>query len=538
MTSLALRWPAAPLPQPLHWAATLAALAAVAACCVPYLPVDETRYASVAWEMWHSGSFLVPLKNGLPYSDKPPLLFWLIHAGWALTGVNAWWPRLISPLFAFLSLLLVRSIAGQLWPGRTALVDSAPTALLGTVLWLVFSQVVMFDILLAFWVLLGVRALVSLAQNGRRLWWGVLGLAVGFGVLTKGPVVLLHLLPPALLAPWWAAARPALGRWYAGVLAAVLIGAGIALLWAVPAAMAGGESYRDAIFLHQTADRVAGPAPHHRPFWWYLALLPFVLFPWSAWPPVYRGLAGLFRHSLEPGVRLALSWALPTLILFSLVSGKQMHYLVPDLPAYALLVARGVGTSGRGERAWGPALCLAALALGVVALGAARDDLRYAFLPLAGLAAAALAIAAFWIAGGARPAGRRVSKLTLGALLLVAATEYWGMRAFRAPFDVAPMANAIGALQRSGRTVAHLGDYSGQYHFAGRLSRPLVLVHPGSLAAWAAAHPDAFVVAYADRDRDTSALKPLVDQPYLRRRALLLSAPEAADLVRSRAARL
>ena len=39
----------------------------------PLLPVDETRYASVAWEMWSRGDFLVPYLNGEPYSHKPPL---------------------------------------------------------------------------------------------------------------------------------------------------------------------------------------------------------------------------------------------------------------------------------------------------------------------------------------------------------------------------------------------------------------------------------------------------------------------------------
>ena len=59
----------------------------------PLLPVDETRYLAVAWEMWQRGDFLVPFLNGAPYSDKPPLFFWLMHAGWWLFGVTEWWPR-------------------------------------------------------------------------------------------------------------------------------------------------------------------------------------------------------------------------------------------------------------------------------------------------------------------------------------------------------------------------------------------------------------------------------------------------------------
>ena len=47
-------------------------------------PVDETRYASVAWEMWLRGDLLVPHLNGETYSHKPPLLFWLIQLGWSV----------------------------------------------------------------------------------------------------------------------------------------------------------------------------------------------------------------------------------------------------------------------------------------------------------------------------------------------------------------------------------------------------------------------------------------------------------------------
>ena len=54
----------------------------------PPLPVDETRYLAVAWDMWLDGNFLVPHLNFEPYSHKPPLLFWLINLGWGLFGVR------------------------------------------------------------------------------------------------------------------------------------------------------------------------------------------------------------------------------------------------------------------------------------------------------------------------------------------------------------------------------------------------------------------------------------------------------------------
>ncbi|HYQ72329.1 MAG TPA: glycosyltransferase family 39 protein, partial [Gammaproteobacteria bacterium] len=82
----------------------------------PLLPVDETRYAAVAWEMWARGDFLVPYLNGEPYSHKPPLFFWLIHAGWWLFGASEWVVRLVPPVLAGLILLLGKRVAAQLWP--------------------------------------------------------------------------------------------------------------------------------------------------------------------------------------------------------------------------------------------------------------------------------------------------------------------------------------------------------------------------------------------------------------------------------------
>jgi len=77
----------------------------------PLLPVDETRYLAVAWEMWRRGDFLVPYLNGAPYSDKPPLFFWLIHAGWWLFGVTEWWPRCVAALVSLAALWATARLA-------------------------------------------------------------------------------------------------------------------------------------------------------------------------------------------------------------------------------------------------------------------------------------------------------------------------------------------------------------------------------------------------------------------------------------------
>src|SRR6185312_7268426 len=85
---------------------------------LPALPIDETRYLAVAWEMRLHGDFLVPHLNGAPYSDKPPLLFWLINLGWLVAGMSAWAVRLGVLAASITSLLLFERLARRL--GRDA----------------------------------------------------------------------------------------------------------------------------------------------------------------------------------------------------------------------------------------------------------------------------------------------------------------------------------------------------------------------------------------------------------------------------------
>ncbi|MFN2310071.1 MAG: ArnT family glycosyltransferase, partial [Gammaproteobacteria bacterium] len=317
-----------------------AVLTAVALWARPLMPVDETRYVGVAWEMWLRGDFLVPYLNGEPYSHKPPLLFWLMQAGWGLFGVNDLWPRLIGPLLGLVCLGLTVLLARRLWPSQPAAAQLAPWLLFGGLFFAGFLTLTQFDLLIVACTLLGMLGLWH-AAAGSRAGWGWLGLAIGLGLLSKGPVILLHLLPAALLAPLWRGSdRPGWRAWYAGVFTAVLLGALIGLAWALPATQAGGVEYRQAIFWGQTAERVVDSFAHQQPFWWYLVWLPVLLLPWSLWPPLWRAARAAGRAALDDrGGRLLLCWVLPTLLLLSLVSGKQAKYLLPMFPALALLAA-------------------------------------------------------------------------------------------------------------------------------------------------------------------------------------------------------
>ena len=342
--------------------ALLAGWAAFAAASIwlrPLWPVDETRYASVAWEMWLRGDFLVPHINGEPYSHKPPLLFWLIQLGWGLFGVNDWWPRLVAPLCALAAMPLTLRLGRLLWPEEREAHANALWVLSGTLLFAGFVTLLMFDLLLMLCTLAGMIGIFTLARGRREgkdgaravgLLW--LGCGIGLGVLAKGPVILLHVLPAAVVAPWWMPAirqqpgRGGFSSYYVDLLLGVLLGAALALAWALPAAYFGGEAYRHAIFWGQTAGRVSESFAHRAAWWHYLPLLPLILFPWFVWPRFWKGLNAARSEPKPEGMKFLAAWLILTLIGFSLVSGKQAKYLVPFLPGFALLAGYALSRAG------------------------------------------------------------------------------------------------------------------------------------------------------------------------------------------------
>ncbi len=472
-----------------------------------FLPVDETRYVSVAWEMWLRNDFLVPHLNGAVYSHKPPLLFWLYQSGWWLFGVNDWWPRLITPLFALGSLFLIRQLARRLWPGRGAIAQLAPLLLFATLFWALFATVATFDMLLVFFTLLGMLGIVEAWRGHTVRGWLILAVAIGLGVLSKGPVILLHTLPVALSAPWWMGSgqRPdSWLRWYGGILGALLLGALIALAWAVPAAFSGGKEYADAIFWGQSAGRLGGEdVPHSEPVWWYLVRLPLMLLPWIVWPPVWRGLRGFSaRWRQDAPLRFCLVWLLLVFLLFSLVGGKRLQYLLPLIPAFVLVVARLLaGLEDRQARSDGvlPGIVtiLAGLAIGLVPL-LAGDWKGAPWLQEVSPAWGLIAIVpGFALLVGARgPLERLALKWALATTAILLCLHAGPIRQARVALDPAPIGRYLRQLEQQGIPVAHVGDYHGQYQFVGRLERPLTVIQKNQAQEWGRAHPDGRLLTY------------------------------------------
>ncbi|HET7223282.1 MAG TPA: glycosyltransferase family 39 protein, partial [Rhodanobacteraceae bacterium] len=185
-----------------RWLALWCALLLPLAILFPPIPIDETRYLTAAWEMFNSGQWLVPTVNGAWYSDKSPLLFWLIAGGWKIVGVHTWVARIEALIVALCMLLALRRLAARLGlDARGA--DTAMWLLAGCLGFTVFGTAIMFDLLLSLTVLGALHALLDLEEGKWKRGILVLGITIGLGILAKGPVMLLHIVAVAVLAPLW-----------------------------------------------------------------------------------------------------------------------------------------------------------------------------------------------------------------------------------------------------------------------------------------------------------------------------------------------
>lgn len=459
------------------------------------LPVDETRVLDVAWEMRLSGNLFELTQNFAPYAHKPPLLYWLINLVWLVTGPSALAARLVGPALALVMLALSARLARRFWPGDPDIGFSAMAVLAGFTLFILYAGTTMFDALLGIAVLAGVMAIWRIGQGetGRGPYLA-LGLALGGGILAKGPVVFIHLLPLLCTMSLWAPSRPSFGGLLRGLGLALAVAAGLVGLWLVPALAMMESATRFELLWSQSANRVAGSLGHGRPIWFLAALLPVLLFPWGWSWRLWRAVPRIALT--EAAGRFCAIWALSGLVLFSVIGGKQIHYLLPELPAVALLAARAMQGALRRLRGGSLAFLLPAglgLAAAVFGLGlfpatGALADLSPAW-PVLLFAMACLGLAAVAWRLPLFP-----GHLTLGLGLALALHGLAGMTGLVPAHSAETVAARLVGHAEQGIAVVGM-PYQAEFNFAARLTSPVDAPSLAQLSSWMAAHPGGIVAA-------------------------------------------
>ncbi len=313
----------------------------------PLLESTEGRYASIAWDMAHGGSWLTPSFNGLALFTKPPLAYWAGATALETLPNTEWAVRLPATfallLCGFLTMRLARQFGHDRkrshWAGLVAVLS--PLAM-------VQGHMTTGDIFLWTGILLIYVAVLNRRRDLSLTLPAGLGLAVGF--MAKGHMVLFWTVIPLGA---WALSRHGTARPLLRLIHPLTLLVFVALAAPWFAAVLHRYPELASYWLgHETADRLLSRV-HGRaePWWYFLPQVPLLMLPWL--PELWRGLRRRAADEPERDSRrfLLLLWIVVPLIIFSLSGSKRPNYLLPMVTPLALLVASGIpATPGRSLR--------------------------------------------------------------------------------------------------------------------------------------------------------------------------------------------
>lgn len=330
----------------LIWAALIACLAALTLIPgqsgLPITDRDEARYVTASKQMLETGDFINPQNLDKPRWKKPAGIYWLQSLGASATGQGAEAPNWAYRLPSSLGILL----AGLLTMWAVAPVAGASAAGIAGII-VVTSFLTVFeghiaktDAALLAAITLTQGALIrclrtpAAARFGRyhALFWAALSL----GVLIKGPIILI-VTGGTLL--WLTIAKRSLAP-----LRSLKLWPGLALfaLLTAPWFIAIGIVTDGGFYAESVGKDLAGKVGnaaegHSGPPGYYLGLMWVTLWPWAVLLPLAAGWA--WRSRREEALILAAAWVIPMWLVFEIVSTKLPHYILPALPALAMISA-------------------------------------------------------------------------------------------------------------------------------------------------------------------------------------------------------
>jgi 4-amino-4-deoxy-L-arabinose transferase-like glycosyltransferase len=295
-----------------------------------FLGPDEPRYASIGREMARSGDWVTPRLDGSGWFEKPPLLYWMTGAATRLRFRDEWAARLPVALVSLAFLVFFFTTVEREFSARVA---TLATAILATSAgWMAYSFASLPDLPMS--AALDAAVLIALfdTRPGKEMAKPAYaaGALLGLSILAKGFV------PVVLIAPIVLVARRK--RWRMAVAAIV-----VAAPWYILCTLRNGHAFWDDFFWkHQVGRFFTSDLQHVQPFWYYLPIVFAGLFPWTptallaVHPKTWRRI-----WDDERVVFLAL-WFVFGLVFFSISKNKLPGYVLPLMPALAVILAVAV----------------------------------------------------------------------------------------------------------------------------------------------------------------------------------------------------
>ena len=307
---------------------------------------DEPRYAQVAREMLERHDWITPVLGGQPWLEKPPLYYWQAIIAYRIFGVSDWAARLPAAFDATLLVLAVYFFLRRFRPGFEvdgALITASSAGIVG------YARAASMDMALAAAFTIGMLGWWAWRESGKRIYLAVFYGFMALGTLAKGPVALF--LAAVVIILYAATVRDLRLALKTLWLPGIFLFCTIVLPWYIAVQMRNPVFFREFI-LEQNLGRFSQDLYHHtEPFWYYLPVTALALVPWTVFviaAVVQR--VGLWWDKRMPAERadcgfeyqfsgFVCCWLIVPVVFFSVSQSKLPGYILPAVPAGALLLA-------------------------------------------------------------------------------------------------------------------------------------------------------------------------------------------------------
>jgi 4-amino-4-deoxy-L-arabinose transferase-like glycosyltransferase len=306
---------------------------------------DEPRYAQVAREMLERHDWVTPALGGRAWLEKPPLYYWQAMLAYTMFGVRDASARIPAAIDATLLVigvyLFFRRFRGGV-EADAALITASCAGVIG------YARAASMDVTLAATFAIGMLSWWAWRESGKRVYLALFYTFVALGMLAKGPVA--PFLAAAVLMFFGLGARESRFVLRTLWLPGFLLFCAIALPWYMAVQIRNPQFFREFILEHNLA-RFSSDLYHHRqPFWYYIPITALAFLPWTVFviaaivQPVRIWWAERKLVSPEPDLEWQFSWftccwLIVPVVFFSFSQSKLPGYILPSIPAGAVLLA-------------------------------------------------------------------------------------------------------------------------------------------------------------------------------------------------------
>lgn len=298
--------------------------------------LDEAKNAEAARVMFETGDYVVPYYNGDLRTDKPPLHYYFMAAGYSLFGVNAFGARFFSSLFGVLTIIITFLFVSKHFSTRAAIYASI--VLITSLHFNLQFHMSVPDPYLIFFMTWAFFSFYEAYNTDNKWSLFFYYFAIGCGLLTKGPIAL---------------ALPGLTAFIFLILnkdfklktilrlqpiAGILLALFVAFPWYYQVDAATNGAWTEDFFFKHNFSRYSEAMEGHEGIFLITFAFVFVLGMLTFLPFVFQSIKSAIIGRKNEPLLYCLIAGLVVVIFFASSSTKLPNYTVPSYPVLAVVL--------------------------------------------------------------------------------------------------------------------------------------------------------------------------------------------------------